>query len=211
MSKIVGYARVSTKEQSLARQIQALSEYVSEDMIIVDKASGKDFNRDGYKSLKCGIGKLIKGDTLYVTSLDRLGRNKEQLKEELRYFQSIGVKVKILDIPSTLNNAEGNEWIFDMVNNIIIEVLTSIAEDERKRIKKRQTEGIASMRIIDGKRIGKKGNAIGRPPKTFPENWVEIYNQWKSKKITATYAMEILDLKRNTFYNLVKKYENKLQ
>lgn len=138
MSKIVGYARVSTKEQSLARQIQALSEYVSEDMIIVDKASGKDFNRDGYKSLKCGIGKLIKGDTLYVTSLDRLGRNKEQLKEELRYFQSIGVKVKILDIPSTLNNVEGNDWIFDMVNNIIIEVLTSIAEDERKRIKKRQ-------------------------------------------------------------------------
>lgn len=211
MSKIVGYARVSTKEQSLARQIQALSEYVSEDMIIVDKASGKDFNRDGYKSLKCGIGKLIKGDTLYVTSLDRLGRNKEQLKEELRYFQSIGVKVKILDIPSTLNNVEGNEWIFDMVNNIIIEVLTSIAEDERKRIKKRQAEGIASMRIIDGKRIGKKGNAIGRPSKTFPENWVEIYNQWKNKKITATYAMEILNLKRNTFYNLVKKYENKLQ
>lgn len=67
------------------------------------------------------------------------------------------------------------------------------------------------MRIIDGKRIGKKGNAIGRPPKTFPENWVEIYNQWKNKKITATYAMEILNLKRNTFYNLVKKYENKLQ
>ena len=211
MSKIVGYARVSTKEQSLARQIQALSEYVSEDMIIVDKASGKDFNRDGYKSLKCGIGKLIKGDTLYVTSLDRLGRNKEQLKEELRYFQSIGVKVKILDIPSTLNNVEGNDWIFDMVNNIIIEVLTSIAEDERKRIKKRQAEGIALMRIIDGKRIGKKGNAIGRPPKTLPENWVEIYNQWKNKKITATYAMEILNLKRNTFYNLVKKYENKLQ
>ena len=102
MSKAVGYARVSTKEQSLERQLKALKQYVSSDMIVIDKASGKDLNRGGYTSLKYGIGKLVKGDTLFISSLDRLSRNKEEMKAELKYFNDIGVRVKVLDLPTTM-------------------------------------------------------------------------------------------------------------
>ena len=139
MGKIVGYARVSSREQNLDRQVIALRQYVADDMIVTDKASGKDFNRPGYQSLKVGIGKLIKGDILYVNSLDRFSRNKEDAKKELQYFSELGVRVKILDIPSTMTDiAEGQEWILDMINNILIEVLTSIAENERITIRSRQ-------------------------------------------------------------------------
>ena len=104
MGKIVGYARVSSREQNLDRQLVALRQYVSEDMIVTDKASRKDFNRPGYQSLKIGIGKLVKGDTLYIKSLDRFSRNKDDAKKELQYFSDIGVRVKILDIPSTMTD-----------------------------------------------------------------------------------------------------------
>ena len=102
MSKVVGYARVSSHEQNLDRQIQALSKYVKPDMIVSEKASGKDFNRPGYQSLKVGIGKLVKGDTLYIKSLDRLSRNKEQAKKELQYFKDNGIRIKIIDLPTTM-------------------------------------------------------------------------------------------------------------
>ncbi len=144
----MGYARVSSREQNLDRQVIALRQYVADDMIVTDKASGKDFNRPGYQSLKVGIGKLIKGDILYVKSLDRFSRKKEDAKKELQYFSELGVRVKILDIPSTMTDiAEGQEWILDMINNILIEVLTSIAENERITIRSRQAEGIAAMPV----------------------------------------------------------------
>lgn len=211
MSKIVGYARVSSHSQNLARQLEALQNYVSDDMIVTDKASGKDFNRIGYQSLKVGIGKLTAGDTLYIKSLDRLGRNKEETKKELEYFKSIGVRVKIIDIPSSMVDIQkGQEWILDMINNILIEVLTSIAENERQTIRQRQAEGIAAMPKDEatGKRKSSKtGQTIGRPSITFPSNWNDIYNQWKSGLITATAAMQKMSLKRNTFYKLVRQYE----
>lgn len=211
MGKNVGYARVSSTEQNLARQIEALKKYVPEDMIVTDKASGKDFNRAGYQSLKIGIGKLVKGDTLYIKSLDRFGRNKEEAKRELQYFSNIGVRVKILDIPSTMIDiADGQEWILEMINNILIEVLTSIAENERITIKQRQREGLDVMPIdeMTGKRKSiKTGNVIGRPSIKFPANWNEVYNSWKSKEITAVAAMEKLNLKKNSFYKLVKIFE----
>lgn len=212
MAKKVGYARVSSTEQNLSRQIAALKEYVPEDMIVTDKASGKDFNRSGYQSLKIGIGKLVKGDTLYIKSLDRFGRNKEEAKRELQYFSDIGVRVKILDIPSTMIDiAEGQEWILDMINNILIEVLTSIAENERIIIKQRQREGLDVMPVdkLTGKKKSlKTGNVIGRPPIEFPANWNEVYTAWKSGNITAVATMEKLNLKKNSFYNLVKKFES---
>ncbi len=212
MGKIVGYARVSSKEQNLDRQLVALRKYVPEDMIVTDKASGKDFNRAGYQSLKVGIGKLVKGDTLYIKSLDRFSRNKEDAKKELQYFSEIGVRVKILDIPSTLAEiAAGQEWILDMINNILIEVLTSIAENERLTIHARQAEGIAALPVDErtGKRISKRtGRYIGRPSIQFPENFEEYYQKWKLKEITATAAMKSLGLKPNSFYKLAHKYEN---
>lgn len=212
MGKTVGYARVSSREQNLDRQLVVLKQYVPEDMIVTDKASGKNLDRPGYQSLKIGIGKLIKGDTLIIKSLDRLSRSKEDAKKELQYFSSLGVRVKILDLPTTMAEIpEGQEWVLDMINNILIEVLASIAENERKTIRERQAEGLAAMPVDEksGKKISKKtGRCIGRPPVHFPENWEEYYGKWKRKEITAVSAMELLGLKTNSFYNLVHRYED---
>ena len=201
MSKIVGYARVSTQGQNLDRQLIALRQYVQEDMIVTDKASGKDFERAGYQSLKIGIGKLQKGDTLYIKSLDRLGRNKEETKQELEYFRKIGVRVKVIDIPTTMMEIEGSqnaEWILDMINNILIEVLASIAENERLTIRQRQREG------IDAKRESGKWDDYGRPNIEKPSNWDSVIAEWKAGQITAVKAMEKLNMKKTSFYKLVK-------
>lgn len=211
MSKEVAYARVSSREQNLDRQLAALRKYVPDDMIVTDKASGKDFNRPGYQSLKVGIGKLVQGDTLYVKSLDRFSRNKEEAKKELQYFSSIGVRVKILDIPSTMTDiSEGQEWILDMINSILIEVLTSIYENERLTILSRSAEGLAAMPVdrASGKKISKKtGRCIGRPPIQFPAEFEKYYQKWKLKELTAVAAMKALGLKSNSFYKLVHQYE----
>lgn len=212
MGKIVGYARVSSREQNLDRQLAALRKYVPDDMIVTDKASGKDFEgRGGYRSFKHGIGKLVNGDTLYVKSLDRFSRNKEEAKKELQYFSSIGVRVKILDIPTTMTDiSEGQEWILDMINNILIEVLTSISENERLTIRSRQAEGLAAMPVdkASGKKISKKtGRCIGRPPIQPPADFEEFYQKWRQKELTAVAAMKALGLKSNSFYKLVHQYE----
>lgn len=212
MGKTVGYARVSSREQNLDRQLVALRKYVPEDMIVTDKSSGKDFNRAGYQSLKVGIGKLVKGDTLYIKSLDRFSRNKEDAKKELQYFSEIGVRVKILDIPSTMTEiAAGQEWVLDMINNILIEVLTSIAENERATILARQAEGIAAMPVDgeSGKRVSKRtGRCVGRPPIQFPEHFEFYYRKWKNKEMTAISAMKSLGLKTNSFYKLAHRFED---
>lgn len=212
MGKVVGYARVSTREQNLDRQLVALQQYVAADMIVTDKASGKDLNRAGYQSLKVGIGKLVKGDTLYIKSIDRLSRNKDDAKRELKYFSDLGVRVKILDIPTTMMDLpDGQEWVIDMINNILIEVLSSIAQNERETTKRRQAEGLAVMPIDEKtgkKKSAKTGRVIGRPPIKFPANWSAVYPDWKAGNITAVTAMDLMGLKRNSFYNLVKRYES---
>ena len=188
MSKSVGYARVSTNEQNLDRQIKALEEYVETDMIVTDKASGKNLNRAGYQSLKVGIGKLVEGDILYVKSLDRLSRNKEELKKELQYFRDKGIKVKILDMPTTMTDFP-----------------------ERETTRQRQLEGIEAMPTdsTTGKKISRKtGKPIGRPPVTYPKKWENVYKDWQEKKITARQAMRLLNLKPNSFYKLARQYQS---
>lgn len=196
-SKQFGYARVSTKEQKTDRQVIALTEYgVEERNIIVDKESGKDLNRNGYQSLKNTM--LRRGDTLVIKSLDRLSRNKADIKKELEYFKDNGIRIKVLDLPTTLMELpEGQEWVFEMVNNILIEVLGTIAEQERRNIKQRQAEGIAAA----------KGNgvALGRPKAEKPDNWDEVIKEWQAGKITAVKAMELTGTKRTTFYKLVNQ------
>ena len=196
---IYGYCRVSTKEQNIDRQVNSLINYgVPAQNIKFDKQSGKDFNRDNYQVLRNEI--LRKGDTLVVKELDRLGRNKDLLKEELDYFKKKGVRVKILNIPTTLMDIPtGQEWLIDMINNIIIEVLGAVAEEERKKIKTRQAEGIAVAK--------EKGVKFGRPKVDFPPLWAEIYSKYKNKEISGVEAMKILNLKKTTFYKLVKEYE----
>ena len=194
-SKTYGYARVSSKEQHLDRQIDALVKFgVPERDIISDKASGKDFDRPGYIALKTRI--LREGDTLVIKDLDRLGRNKQQIKEELEFYKQAGIRVKILNLPTTLADFGENSWVLDMVNNILIEVLGTIAEQERLTIKTRQAEGIAAAK--------KQGKHLGRPKTSLPDNWNDVYNDWSNGKITATDAVNKLGISRSTFYRLIK-------
>lgn len=198
-SRTYYYARVSTKEQNLDRQISAfLSLGAQEREIITDKESGKDLERKGYQALKNAM--LRRGDTLVIKSLDRLSRNKCDIKNELQYFKDNGIRLKVIDLPTTMMDLpEGQEWVFEMVNNILIEVLGTIAEQERATIKQRQAEGIEAAK--------KKGKKLGRPALTFPDNWSEVYGAWKAGEITAKVAMEQTDTKRTSFYKLVQMME----
>ena len=191
------YARVSSKEQHLDRQIAAfISLGAQERDIITDKESGKNLNRTGYQALKNAM--LRRGDTLVIKSLDRLSRNKTDIKNELQYFRDNGIRLKVINLPTTMMQLpEGQEWVFDMVNNILIEVLGTIAEQERETIRKRQAEGIAAAKA--------KGKHLGRPRIAVPENWDEVYAAWKNGKITAKAAMEQSGLKRTSFYKLVNR------
>ena len=198
-SRTYYYARVSSKEQNLDRQLAVFSSLgASERDIITDKESGKDLNRSGYTALKTAM--LRSGDTLVVKSLDRLSRNKSDIKNELQYFKDNGIRLKVIDLPTTMMELpEGQAWVFDMVNNILIEVLGTIAEQERVTIRQRQQEGIRTAKA--------KGKHLGRPGLVIPENWREIYSAWKNKEITAKIAMERTGLKRTSFYKLVKEVE----
>jgi len=198
-SRTFYYARVSSKEQNLDRQLAAFASLgASEREIITDKESGKSLNRSGYMALKTAL--LRRGDTLVVKSLDRLSRNKSDIKNELQYFKEHGIRLKVIDLPTTMMELpEGQAWVFDMVNNILIEVLGTIAEQERVTIHQRQKEGIAAAKA--------KGKHLGRPGLVKPENWQEVYSAWKSGTITAKAAMEQTGLKRTSFYKLVKEME----
>lgn len=191
------YARVSTKEQNLDRQLAAFKALgASERDIITDKESGKNLDRAGYQALKTTM--LRAGDTLIVKSLDRLSRNKGDIKAELQYFKEHGIRVKIIDLPTTMTDFPvGQEWVLEMINNILIEVLGTIAEQERATIKQRQREGIESARS--------KGKHLGRPTLKRPENWKEVYMVWRNGGITAKEAMRQTGLKRSSFYRLVRE------
>ena len=155
--------------------------------------------REAYLALRNQM--LRSGDTLVICSIDRLGRNKEQIKKELEYFKQEGIRVKILDIPTTLIDfPQGQEWVCDMVNNILIEVLGSIAQRERETIRSRQAAGIAEA---------KKDPSIkfGRPRAEKPDNWDNVITRWKAKEIKAVDAMKELGLTKPTFYKLVKEDE----
>lgn len=194
-SRTFYYARVSSREQNLDRQLAAFTAMGAQERdIIADKESGKDLDRRGYTALKTAL--LRPGDTLVVKSLDRLSRNKTDIKNELQYFKDNRIRLKVLDLPTTMMDfPSGQEWIFDMVNNILIEVLGSIAEQERVTIHQRQAEGIAAAKA--------KGKHLGRPRAEKPDNWDEVITAWKAGKITAVEAMRRTGTKRSTFYKLV--------
>lgn len=195
-----GYARVSSAGQNLDRQTLELEKYVPKENIITDKASGKDLNREGYKALKGALG-LRPFDTLYIKSLDRLSRNKEDIKNELQWFKDHNIKIMVLDLPTTLIELPENQaWLCEMINNILIEVIASIAEQERTTIKQRQREGIEAAK--------KKGKHLGRPATVHPDGWETYYHKWQQGEITANKMMQDLCLKRTTFYKLVKAYQS---
>ena len=196
-NKTFYYARVSTKEQHLDRQIKAFKDMGADDRdIILDKQSGKNLDRTGYNALRNTM--LRSGDTLVIHSLDRLSRNKADIKNEIEYFKNNNIRLKVLDLPTTLVDfPDGQQWVQDMINNILIEVLSSIAQNEREKIRTRQAEGIATAK--------EKGVAFGRPKATKPENWDSVIGEYKQGLMTATKAMELLGLKRTTFYKLLNQ------
>lgn len=196
-SKVFYYARVSSREQNLDRQIEAFKNLGADEReIICDKESGKDLERTGYQALKNAM--LRSGDTLVVKSLDRLSRNKSDIKNELQYFKDHNIRVRVIDLPTTMMELPpGQEWVFDMVNNILIEVLGTIAEQERLTIRARQREGIDSAK--------KRNKHLGRPKTVKPENWEEIYGKWRNGEITARDAMRLLGVGKNVFYRWAKE------
>lgn len=195
-----GYARVSSKDQNLDRQLDQLKAIGIEPRnIFCDKASGKNFNRPSWNSL---IDQLQKGDLLVVVSLDRMGRNYTDIKEQWQHItHTIGADIKVLDMPmlDTSQTAESLDRRF--IADLVLQILSYTAEKERKNIHARQEQGIKAAQERNVK--------FGRPAAQFPDGWEQTYKAWKDGQITATVAMDSLGMKRTTFYKLAKQYEQK--
>lgn len=195
MGRVYGYARVSSAEQHLDRQKDALTAYGVEDRhIITDKQSGKDFSRPGYKTLKEQL--LRSGDVLVIKELDRLGRDYDAIKNEWHELRQMGVDIVVMDMP-ILSTADKSDLEKVLIANIVFELLAYLSEKERIKIKTRQAEGIAVAK--------QKGVKMGRPKTSLPANFESEVRKWKEGKQTATETMQALNLKRTTFYKLVKE------
>ena len=193
------YARVSTKDQNLARQLEVAKSYRNIDKIFCDKQSGKSFDRPEYEKLKATV---VEGDEVVIKELDRLGRKKDGIKEEIKWFNDRGVILRILDLPTSLIDFQGQDWIRELVNNILIEVLGTMAEQERNKTEKRREEGIAAMPIVNGKRVSTKtGNATGRPPIKVDDDFQKFLKIQKDGKMTVNECCEKLGISRRTWYN----------
>ena len=198
---IYAYLRVSTKEQKLDRQYEAVKGY-KPDKIFSDKQSGKNFDRTEYNKLKSAIRP---GDELIVKELDRLGRNKEEIKSELSWFKENKIIVRILNVPTTLIDFQGQEWIFDMINNILIEVMGAVAEEERNKILQRQREGLDAMPVINGKKVSvRTGRAIGNQTKKVPM-FDKYFDQVNNGKMTVVECCRELGISRSKWYRLCKE------
>ncbi|CEN25457.1 resolvase [[Clostridium] sordellii] len=195
---LIGYCRVSTNEQNLDRQIESLKKYGCE-RIYCDKATGKNFNRPEYIKLKDAIRA---GDTLVVHEFDRLGRNKKLTLKEIQYFKDIQVRLVALNLPTTQLDTNDN-LMLETINNIIIELYTMMAQDEIEKREKRQKEGI--------KIALEKGVRFGRHKIEYPKEWDSIIELVDNKVISNVKAMEILQLKKTTYYKLLKEYRNRGQ
>ena len=205
------YQRVSTKEQVFDRQDIAIKQFrpnIQEANIFKDKFTGKTFEREQYQAMKIVLDHVSKANTskeiveVVFEELDRLGRNAEGIKKELQWFKDHNICVRILEIPTTLIDIQQeNAWVMELVNGILIDVYSSIAQQEVEKRAKRQAEGIAAAL--------EKGTKFGRKPiKVNKSDFSYVYTKWKAKEITAVQAMTILGLKPNTFYRRVKEYEN---
>ncbi len=195
---IYGYVRVSTREQNEDRQIIALREVgVTEKQLYIDKQSGKDFNRPQYKRL---LRKIKKDDLLYIKSIDRLGRNYEEILQQWRMLtKEKGVDIVVLDMP-LLDTRRGKDLMGTFLADIVLQVLSFVAENERTNIKQRQAEGIAAAKA--------KGVKFGRPPLPLPDNFYEIHRDWRAKKISLSEAAKACGMPLGTFYSKAKNFEN---
>lgn len=196
MGNVYGYVRVSTKDQNEDRQLIALQEMsIPEKNIFVDKQSGKDFKRPMYKRM---LRKIKKDDLLYVKSIDRLGRNYAEILEQWRILtKEKGIDIVVLDMP-LLDTRRGKDLMGTFLSDIVLQVLSFVAENERTNIRQRQAEGIAAAKM--------RGVRFGRPEKSVPENFEEIVKEWEQRKITIKEVVEKCNMSEATFYRRLREY-----
>lgn len=212
-NEVYGYARVSTKEQNLARQLEQLREFgIPERNIRCDKISGKTFNRREYNALVGTMETaplLRKGDLLVIISLDRLGRNYKEIREQWNYIiNEIGADIVVLDMPLLDTRQSGDNLDKKFISDLVLQILSYVAQKELENTRRRQQQGIEVMPVINGKRTSlKTGRPTGRPNAEYPASWEIYYEKWRSGEMTGKRCMETLNLKRSTFYKLVKNYE----
>lgn len=198
MRNVYGYIRVSALDQNEDRQLIALKkERIGRECIYLDKQSGKDFDRPQYRTL---LKKLKPGDLLYLPSIDRLGRNyKEILKQWQILTKEIGVDICVLDMP-LLDTRNGKDLLGTFIADLVLQILSFVAENERVNIKKRQAEGIAAAKA--------RGVKFGRPERPVPEHFYQVCREWRAKKYPLKEAAAICGMPPGTFYAKAVKWEN---
>lgn len=201
IAEIYAYVRVSTREQNEDRQLIAMNELqVPKKNIFIDKQSGKDFERPRYKKL---IKRLKKDDLLYIKSIDRLGRNYNEIQEQWRILtKEKAVDIVVLDMP-LLDTRRGKDLMGTFLSDIVLQVLSFVAENERVNIRQRQAEGIAAAKA--------KGVRFGRPPKPLPRNFEEVYRRWEKGEITGTAAARGCRMPLSTFRNKAFKIKQSIK
>lgn len=192
-----GYIRVSSRDQNEERQFLALqSSGVKESCIYIDKKSGKDFDRPQYKRL---IKKLKPGDLLMIQSIDRLGRNYEEVQNQWRFLtKEKEVDICVIDMP-LLDTRQGKDLLGTFIADLVLQILSFVAQNEREYIRKRQAEGIAAAKT--------RGVRFGRPPLPLPDNFHAVHKAWRAKKLTLRQAAEACNMPVGTFYEKAVKFE----
>ena len=194
---VYGYIRVSTSDQNTALQFAALEKWeIPKRNLYVDKQSGKDFNRPAYKKL---LRKLKEGDLLYIKSIDRLGRNYEEIQEQWRILtKEKKIDIVVLDM-SLLDTRNGKDLLGTFISDVVLQILSFVAQNERENIRIRQAEGIAAAKA--------NGVKFGRPELPLPDNFHEVHKAWRDKKLTLKQAAEACGMKESTFFCKVKRIE----
>lgn len=206
-TKAFAYIRVSSKDQNEGRQREEMLKLgINERDVYTDKQSGKDFNRPKYQAVK---NSLRKGDLLYIHSLDRFGRNSKEIQNEWKEItEEIGADIKVIDMP-LLDTTQYKDTLGTFVSDLVLQVLSFMAERERENIGKRQAEGIALAKA-QGKHLGRPQLNLETISKDQRHTLETNYDSWKRKEITGVQFMELLELKKNSFYKIVKEYEKEL-
>ncbi|MBE6895614.1 MAG: recombinase family protein [Ruminococcaceae bacterium] len=196
MGNNYGYIRVSSTDQNEDRQLDAMHEIgISENNIYMDKQSGKDFERPQYKRL---VKKLQPGDILYILSIDRLGRNYEEIQKQWRILtKESGVDICVIDMP-LLDTRNGKDLMGTFIADLVLQILSFVAQNERENIRKRQAEGIAAAKA--------RGVIFGRPTAVLPEDFEKIIKVWEKKQITISEALKQCNISESTFYRRLREY-----
>lgn len=197
MTNIYGYVRVSSTDQNEDRQLIAMSEKnIPQRNIYIDKQSGKDFERPQYKQL---VKRLKPGDLLYILSIDRLGRNYEEIQRQWRVLtKDIGIDICVIDMP-LLDTRNGKDLMGTFIADLVLQILSFVAQNERENIKKRQAEGIAAAKA--------KGVKFGRPESPLPENFDKIIKDWDKGKLSTADALKLCNMSESTFYRRRREYK----